>query len=160
MQINEKQATAATYRWLTEHTIPFLIVVGYIRNTLPSAFIQECTWLFDHDVFSSLLPMYVIKSVVFCSRDVGVPVRRLRRYCIGVRKDKVVVVVPFTLTTMQHIFWRRFITTAEIYFQAPRENVLFVMGKFLRNGGCQRLRFKRDGTLGRAAAAGVGDGGI
>ena len=47
VQINEKQATAARYRWLTEHTIPFLIVVGYIRNTLLAGWLAGClaAWL-------------------------------------------------------------------------------------------------------------------
>jgi hypothetical protein len=76
------------FGWLHECTIVMLAWLWSLVKALPECIIEECTPRFDWEAFQDLLSKwYVVQSLVYSPCQMGIPVKRQRRYTICIRKD-------------------------------------------------------------------------
>ena len=111
--------------WLHESSIPFLVWTFDLLKAKPDAVIEECTALFDWEIFESIFTAsgYKVERVVFSPEDEGFPCKRPRNYVLARRVKTVEISMPFELETLQKNFWKRVVSDARIFFRAPKSAV-------------------------------------
>ena len=77
--------------WLDNASIPFVSWSWKMRTMRPAVIIHECVRGFDAETLSQALNaedmLYVVETAVFDATDLGLPVRRPRRYSVCWRQD-------------------------------------------------------------------------
>ena len=110
-------------RWLSPMSLVWLAWVGDLLDWKPEVVVGECTQWFDFPMLQQYLGhVYVVSECTYSPRDLGIPVARRRQYCLGVRKD-LVIVEPFNDETLQRHFTRELLIDGSVFFHAPRSRV-------------------------------------
>lgn len=131
--------------WLHEASIPFLAwILGLLQaEALPVVIVQECTPLFDVDMFREVLnggqANYSVQTVVFSPEQLGIPVRRTRQYCVCWRQDMLRSILGWTADNLSLYAAAPMQQTGLVFFRAPASLVLQEQ-RLLSQGARSRLR--------------------
>ena len=108
------------YGWFAKSSIIFLAWAYEQLRARPTVIVHECVPSFDiaHlvTVFGAL---YLIRSLVICPSDLGVPVRRKRRWTILVLRSALRPLLAFDADGFGMLFFRRAILDGHALFSAP-----------------------------------------
>ena len=114
--------------WVHESAIPF---VCWLANWLPQSpthVLHECTRNFDVQALRSAVePRYLLQQVICSPLNFGVPVHRKRSYCLLTLKSKIVVEVPWQLSSVEDLLFAEVRVSAKVFFRAPSSFVTHYM---------------------------------
>ena len=118
-------AYGTALRWLHEVTVPFYIWLFSVKKAKPAMIVHECVPGFDVNVVDAGLNSqglcYHVQSLVFSPEEEGVPIKRQRRYTLGLRSDLCPPLLKFDAATWRCVAFAERVATAEMYFQASKE---------------------------------------
>ena len=119
-----QSAKAQAKGWLSEYTLLMIVWLFDLRRRSVTFLVQECTSMFDILGYRRILQdMFYIEQVKFSPLELGIPAHRLRSYTLSVNKSQIVMRVPFTKRCLEENFFKKMVTTAEIFFRAPESYV-------------------------------------
>ena len=106
--------------WIHDSTLLFLLWLRGVVLVDPDAVVHECTPSFDIKTVQNMQGRkWRIHDVTFCTSDMGVPVRRRRKYSLIINISKVTTVLSWTPSSFQELAGRKMMVDSSIYFRAP-----------------------------------------
>ena len=110
-------------RWLGDATIPLIIWIANIKSASgPDVLVQECTKRFDVTTFRKLLgSAFKVMERTLCPTELGLPVRRERKWTISVRRERRHVRFEFCDPLFDRVFYRTLESNGAIYLTQGEE---------------------------------------
>jgi hypothetical protein len=110
---------------MSQSVLPFIIWAYETLFWNPDVVLHECTPTFDVEGLAVVFgAIYVILSFVFCPAELGLPMRRRRRYTLMVHKTR--RFIPFAIDQMlfSALFFRQQMVDGHIYWDNTPDEVV------------------------------------
>ena len=115
-------AIGSGWGWLDPSSLPCLVWARMMDDVQPHLLVHENSPRFSVDILRQLIPSLKFRSLTICPTDLGHPVRRLRRYSVGIHTCLVREVRHYTAENMAALF-RAVLLDGDVYFSADKHAV-------------------------------------
>lgn len=131
---NMRAGGSAWGKWLHQSTLPCLVWIFWVKFSRPLWFVHECVSSFDYQTLAKHLLDYLLVSINFSPKHIGLPANRTRRYTVGTDKLRLQVcraavrskkaMTDEQLRTrlvafFKKLFYRDVVADVSVYLQAP-----------------------------------------
>jgi len=120
--------------------VALIIWAVHAREEEPHIILQECTAMFDVRVLERLLSdMYCIMKSQLDPNQFGLPAKRPRSYMVFVHREKMQASrFRFGDQDFESTFFRRCVTSADLYFSAPADDRASIVSDMAANRNLPR----------------------